>query len=94
MSESRSRHDEAGVHQGGATMVARLRPMKRMSRTCPAIAEPSRAEKCNGVQSRIAAIIEAASAESSARPPLDRAKTILGSPMTAPSRVKLMRTVT
>ena len=31
----------AGVHHGGATMVARLRPMKRMSRTCPAIAEPS-----------------------------------------------------
>ena len=75
-------------------MVARLRPMKRIFRTCPAIAEPSRAEKCNGVQSRIAAIMESASAASSARPPLDRTKTILGSPMTAPSRVKLMRTVT
>jgi hypothetical protein len=75
-------------------MVARLRPIKRMSRTCPAIAEPSREEKCKGVQSRIAAFMESASAESSARPPLDCAKTILGSPMTAPSRVKLRRTVT
>ena len=75
-------------------MVARLRPMKRMSKTCPAIAEPSRAEKRSGVQSRIAAIIESASAASWARPPLDRTKTILGSPMTAPPRVKLTRTVT
>jgi hypothetical protein len=57
-------------------MVDRLRPMKRMSRTCPAIAAPSRAEKGNGVQSRIAAIMEPASAASSARPPLDRTKTI------------------
>ena len=32
--------------------------------------------------------MESASAASSARPPLDCAKTILGSPMTAPSRVK------
>jgi hypothetical protein len=30
-----------GAYQGGATMVARLRPMKRMSRTWPAIAESS-----------------------------------------------------
>ena len=75
-------------------MVARLRPMKRIARTCPAIAAPSRAEKCNGVQSRIAALMESASAASSARPPLDRTKTILGSPMTAPSRVKLTLTVT
>jgi hypothetical protein len=43
-----------------------------------------------GVQSRIADIMESASAAASARPPLDRTKTILGSPMTAPSRVKLM----
>jgi hypothetical protein len=48
----------------------------------PAIVEPSRAEKCNGVQSRIADIMESASAASSARPPLDGTKTILGSPMT------------
>ena len=75
-------------------MVARLRPMKRIFKTCPAIAEPSRAEKGNGEQSRIAAIMERASAASSAGPPLDRTKTIFGSPMTAPSRVKLMRTVT
>jgi hypothetical protein len=51
-------------------MVARLRPMNRMSRTCPAIAERSRAEKCSGVQSRIAVSMEWASAASSARPPL------------------------
>jgi hypothetical protein len=46
------------------------------------------------VHSRIAANMELASAESSARPPLDRAQTVLGSPITAPSRVKLTRTVT
>ena len=60
----------------------------------PAIAAPSRAEKCNGVQSRIAVLMELANAALLARPPLDRTKTIVGSPMTAPSRVKPMRTVT
>ena len=79
---------------GGATMVARLRPMKRMSRTWPAIAEPSLVEKWSGVQSLIADSMDWASAESSALPPLDRVNTILGSPITAPSRVKLTRTVT
>ena len=59
-------------------MVARLRPMNRMSRTCPAIAEPSRAEKCKGVQSRTAVTMEWASAASSARPRLDCTNTILG----------------
>ncbi len=34
-----------GARQGGATMVAWVGPMKRMSRTWPAIAEPSRAEE-------------------------------------------------
>ena len=58
-------------------MVARLRPVKQIARTTPAIAAPSRAEKYNGVQSRIADIMESASAASSARPPLDRTKTIL-----------------
>ena len=75
-------------------MVARLRPMKRMSRTWPAIAEPSSPEKCNGVQARIAFSMDRASAESSARPPLECTKTMRGSSMTAPSRVKLKRTVT
>jgi hypothetical protein len=51
--------------------------MKRIFGTCPAIAAPSRAEKCNGVQSRIAAIMERASAASSAGPAPDRTKTNL-----------------
>src|SRR5271165_5136751 len=78
--------NEGHVRKGGATMVARLRPMKRIARTSPAIAEPSRAEKLSGVQSLIAVIMERASAASSAWPPLDRTKTIFGSPNGAASR--------
>ena len=68
--------------------------MKRMSRTCPAIAEPSRAEKCSGVQSRIAAFMRVGKRGVVGPAAADCTNTIRGSPITAPSRVKLVRTVT
>ena len=67
--------------------------MKRMSSTWPD-RRASSPEKCNGVQSRIAFSMDRESAESSARPPLECTKTMRGSSMTAPLRVKLKRTVT
>ena len=47
---------------------------ERGSQSIPStVAEPSRVEKCNGVQSRTASIMESARAPSSGGMPLDRA---------------------
>jgi hypothetical protein len=57
-------------------MVAFLGPIKRIATTRPTIAGPSRVEKCNGGQSRIASIMESARAPSSGGSPLDRTQAI------------------